>query len=167
MTNKLLLTLILASVASPALPQAGGTAQAKGPQPISRVVYMSRVDKTFGAVDTNKDGYSDRAEIEAAETRLLAARKGQMLKQREAAFRQLDKDKNGSLSLQEYNSAAASQTPKADATARLNQLDKNKDGRISMIESRAPAEAQFTRLDVNKDGILSVEEQRRPAPKKR
>jgi hypothetical protein len=165
-TRQLLLTLILASVASPALPQAGGATQAKGPQPVSRVVYMSRVDKAFGVVDTNKDGYTDRAEIEAAEARVLAARKTQILKQREAAFKQLDKDKSGSLSLSEFNAAVAAQTPKADATPRLKQLDKNNDGRISMVESRAPAEAQFVRLDTNKDGILSVEEQRRPAPRK-
>lgn len=160
MTNQLMLTLILAAMASPALPQAGG-GQAKGPQPVSRVVYMSRVDKAFGEVDTNKDGYTDRAEIEAAEAKVLAARKAQLVKQREAAFRQMDKDKNGSLSLAEFNGATLAQSPKADATPRLNRLDKNKDGKISMVESRAPAEAQFVRLDANKDGILSVEEQRR------
>jgi hypothetical protein len=160
-TNHLLLIVILASVASPALPQAGAATQAKGPQPVSRVVYMSRVDKAFGAVDTNKDGYTDRAEIESAEAKALAARKTQLIKQREASFRQMDKDKNGSLSLSEFNSAIAAQSPKADATPRLNRLDTNKDGKISMVESRAPAEAQFVRLDTNKDGILSVDEQRR------
>ena len=167
MTNHLLLIVILASVASPALPQAGGTAQTKGPQPVSRVVYMSRIDKAFGAVDINKDGYTDRAEIEAAEAKALAARKTQLIKQREASFRQMDKDKNGSLSLSEFNSALAAQVPKADATARLNRLDTNKDGKISMVEGRAPANAQFVRLDTNKDGILSVEEQRNPAARKR
>jgi hypothetical protein len=161
-TNQLLLTLILASAASPALPQAGAASQPKGPQPVSRTVYMSRVDSIFGSVDTNKDGFTDRAEIEAAEGKALAARKAQLLKQREASFRQLDKDKNGSLSLQEFNSAIVAQTPKADATGRLKRLDTNKDGKISIAESRAPAEAQFARLDANKDGILSVEEQRRP-----
>lgn len=167
MPSKLLLTLFLASAASPALPQSGAATQPKGPQPVSRVVYMSRVDSAFGAVDTNKDGYTDRAEIEAAEGKALAARKAQMLKQREASFRQMDKDKNGSLSLQEFNAAAMGQAPKADATARLKRLDTNKDGKISMVESRAPAEAQFARLDANKDGVLSVEEQRKPAARPR
>jgi Ca2+-binding EF-hand superfamily protein len=166
-TNQLLLTLVLASMASPALPQAGTANQPKGPQPISRTVYMSRVDSTFGTVDTNKDGFTDRAEIEAAEAKSLSNRKAQLLKQREASFRQMDKDKNGSLSLSEFNSAVAGQSPKADATARLNRLDTNKDGKISAAESRAPAEAQFARLDTNKDGILSVEEQRRPAARNR
>jgi Ca2+-binding EF-hand superfamily protein len=160
-TNPLLLTLILVSMASPALPQAGSANQAKGPQPVSRTVYMSRADSVFASADTNKDGFTDRAEIEAAEGKALAARKAQLLKQREASFRQMDKDKNGSLSLAEFNSAMAAQSPKADATPRLNRLDTNKDGKISAAENRAPAEAQFARLDTNKDGILSVEEQRR------
>ena len=167
MTNPLLSTLILISMASPALPQAGSANQAKGPQPVIRTVYMSRVDSVFTSVDTNKDGYTDRAEIEAAEAKALAARKTQLVKQREASFRQMDKDKSGSLSLSEFNSALAAQSPKADATARLNRLDTNKDGKISMVESRAPANAQFVRLDTNKDGILSVEEQRNPAARKR
>ena len=160
MTNQLLLALVLATASSPVLPQAG-TAP-KGPQPLSRAAYMSRIDSLFAAVDTDKDGFTDRAEIEAAESKLLASRKTQVIKQREATFHQLDKDKNGSLSLQEYNAAATAQSPKVDATARLQRLDTNKDGKISMAESRGPAETQFARMDTNKDGVLSVEEQRKP-----
>lgn len=166
MINHLMLTLILASAASPALPQAGGAAQAKGPQPISRVVYMSRIDSVFASADTNKDGFTDRAEIEAAETKVLANRKSQQLKQREAAFRQLDKDKNGSLSLQEFNAALAAQNAKPNVTAYISRLDTNKDGKVSTAESRAPSAARFDRMDLNKDGILSVDEQRKPAAKK-
>lgn len=167
MTNHLLLTMILASMASPGLPQSG-TAQSKGPQPVSRAVYMSRIDGGFSAIDANKDGFTDRAEIEAAETRALTNRKSQQLKQREAAFHQLDKDKNGSLSLAEFNAALAAQNNKPDVTAYIARLDTNKDGKVSMAESRTPAAARFDRMDSNKDGILSVDEQqRRPAAKKR
>ena len=158
MTNRLLLTLLLASAASPALPQ--GAAAPKGPQPISRTVYMSRIDKAFGEIDTNKDGYASRAEIEAAEAKALEARKAQLLKQREAAFRQMDKNNDGMLSLAEFNAAVAAQSPKADATPMLNRLDGNKDGKISMVEYRGPASSQFDKLDTNKDGVLSVEEQK-------
>jgi len=158
-SNHLLLTAILASIASPALPQAG-TAPPKGPQPVSRTVYMSRIDSGFASIDTNKDGFTDRAEIAAAETKALTARKTQQLKQREAAFRQLDKDKSGSLSLQEFNAALAAQNAKPDVAAYITRLDSNKDGKVSMAESRAPAAARFDRMDANKDGILSVDEQK-------
>lgn len=160
MTNQMLLALIVAASASPGIAQSG-TAPAKGPQPVSRAVYMSRIDSGFASIDANKDGFTDRAEIEAAESRLITSRKSQQLKQREAAFRQLDKDKNGSLSLTEFNSAIASQAAKPNATPRLTRLDANKDGKISAAENRAPAAAQFDRLDGNKDGVLSVEEQKK------
>lgn len=163
MTNQMLIAFLLASAASPAVPQ-GGTAAPKGPQPVSRAVYMSRIDGGFSSIDTNKDGFTDRAEIEAAESRLINNRRSQQLKQREAAFRQLDKDKNGSLSLQEFNAAIAAQGAKPSATPRLTRLDTNKDGKISMAENRTPAAARFDRIDTNKDGILSVEEQKK-APK--
>ena len=54
-TNQLLLSLLLASMASPALPQANA-APSKGPQPISRTVFLSRADSLFAAADANKDG---------------------------------------------------------------------------------------------------------------
>ena len=154
MTNQLLLSLALASMASPALPQANAAPPA-GPQPVSRTVFLSRADKLFTAADTNKDGFTDRAEIEAAEAKALAARKSNQLKQREAAFRQLDKDKNGSLSLQEFNGAAAAQNPKANATPVITRLDKNKDGKVTQDEFRSVPLANFDRIDTNKDGTIS------------
>ena len=157
MTNQLLLSLALASMASPALPQANAAPPA-GPQPVSRTVFLSRADKLFTAADTNKDGFTDRAEIEAAEAKALAARKSNQLKQREAAFRQLDKDKNGSLSLQEFNGAAAAQNPKANATPVITRLDKNKDGKVSLDEYRQPILSRFDRADTNHDGTVSPTE---------
>lgn len=159
MTNHLLLTLLLVSVASPSLPQEN--AAPRGPQPVSRAIYMQRIDNAFAAIDTNKDGFTDRAEIEAAENRAITARKNNILKQREETFRRLDKNKDGMLSLLEFNAeAAAQQLPKANATPRLTRLDTNKDGKISAAENRAPATARFNQLDANKDNILSAEEMR-------
>lgn len=157
MSNRYVLALVLASVASPALPQQNSAA--KDLKPVSRAVFMQRVDDGFAAVDTNKDGFNDRVEIEAAEIKVMRARREQTIQQREAAFRQLDKDKNGSLSLAEFNSAiAAQQMPKANATPRITRLDKNKDGKISQAENRAPATAQFNQFDTNKDNIVSTAE---------
>ena len=157
--NRLFLTAFLVSAASPVFAQAAAAPQ--GPQPISKTAFMQRIDSAFVSVDANKDGFTDKAELEAAETKAFAARKSLVLKEREAAFRKLDTDKNGTLTLAEFNSVASSQPlPKADATPILNRFDTNKDGKVSLAENRSPAIAQFDRADTNKDGTLSVEEQR-------
>ena len=160
MTHRLLLTAFLTTVATAAVGQ-NSTGAAQGPQPVTKAAFMQRIDSAFVNVDANKDGFTDRAELEAAETRAFAARKATGLREREAAFRKLDTDKNGSLTLKEFNAVAAAQAlPKPDATPFLSRFDTNKDGKISLAENRAPAMAQFDRADTNKDGTISVEEQR-------
>ena len=81
---------------------------------------------------------------------------------REAGFRRLDANKDGSLTLTEFNAAIVAAPPaKANAAPALSRFDTNKDGRVSLTENRAPAMAEFERADTNKDGILSVEERKR------
>ncbi len=161
MTHRLLLTAILTLAASPALAQ---TAPAAAPQPIAKTAFMQRIDRDFVAADANKDGFADRAELESAETKIFAARKAAVLRNREGYFRQLDANKDGSLTLAEFNAqVSAAPIKKADATPALNRFDTNKDGKVSLAENRAPAIAQFDRADTNKDGTLSVDEQRAAA----
>ena len=162
MNKQLLLAAIIATAAGPAFAQ--GAAPARTPQPVTKAAFLQRIDAGFSAVDTNKDGVTDRAEIEAAETKAMAARKTEVLKEREDAFHKLDANKDGSLSLQEFNGPTAAQSlPKANATPMLSRLDANKDGKVSLAENRAPAAAQFDRADTNKDGTLSVDEQKKAA----
>jgi hypothetical protein len=164
--KQLLLTAILATASGPLFAQ-GAAAPAKTPQPVPKAAFVQRIDASFAAVDTNKDGFTDKAEIEAAETKVLAARKAQLINQREAAFKQLDKNKDGSLTLTEFNAPLVAQAlPKAIATPMLTKLDTNKDGKVSAAENRAPAVAQFDKVDTNKDGTLSVDEQKAAAKKK-
>ena len=166
MNKPLLLTAILVSAAGPALAQ-GTAAPAKTPQPVTKSAYLQRIDAGFSAVDTNKDGFTDKAEIESAETKALAARKAQLINEREAVFHKLDTNKDGVLSLQEFNTPLIAQPlPKANATPMINRLDTNKDGKVSMTENRAPAAAQFDRVDTNKDGTLSVDERKKAATPK-
>lgn len=153
------IALMASATIVPATAQNAPAAQA--PQPISRAGFLQQADTAFVSVDANKDGFTDRTEIEAAETRALAAAKVRGLRERESAFRRLDSDRNGSLTLTEFNSVAvAQQLPKADASKYLNSMDINKDGKVSLAEHRAPNAARFDRADTNKDGTLSIAEQR-------
>lgn len=163
------LALILLMASAPVAPLAAQTAApaASGPQPITRTAFMQKIDQVFVVADANKDGFADRAELESAQAKELNARKAFVLKQREAAFRQMDKDNNGQLTLQEFNAAIAAIPIKADATPVLDRFDTNKDGKVSLAENRAPALAQFDRADTNKDGTLSVAEQKAAAARQR
>lgn len=156
-----LIAMMASATIAPATAQtAPAVRPANTPQPIPRAAFLQQTDNAFVAVDANRDGFTDRAEIEAAETRTFTAMKARSIREREAAFRRLDADKNGSLTLAEFNAVAAAQAlPKADASRFLNALDTNKDGKVSLAENRAPAAVRFDRADTNKDGTLSVAEQ--------
>jgi len=159
-THRLLLTAFLTTAATAAAAQ-NATAPAQGAQALSRTAYMQRVDNSFVTVDSNKDGFMDRSEIEAAEAKVMAARKAVLLRQREAVFRDLDSNKDGNLTLTEFNAkVVATAMPKPNATPVLNRLDTNKDGKVSLAENRAPSMAQFDRADTNKDGTLTPAEQK-------
>lgn len=159
-TKKLALFATLATLpAAAVLAQAAQRAAPAAPQTITKAAFLADVDKAFDAVDANKDGVTDKAEIETAQTKSLAARKAALLKEREAAFRQLDKDKNGSLTLVEFNAALqAAALPPANAAPYLGKLDVNKDGKVTKAENRTPAAAEFDSLDTNKDGTLTQAE---------
>ena len=73
MNKQLLLIAILATAAGPALAQ-GAAAPTRTPQPVPKAAFVQRIDAGFAAVDTNKDGFTDKAEIETAETKVLGAR---------------------------------------------------------------------------------------------
>jgi hypothetical protein len=148
---------------APLMAQTAPAAAANAPQPIPRTAFMQRIDSVFVAADANKDGFADRAELEAVQAKELNARKAYIIKTREAAFKQLDKDNNGSLTLQEFNAAIAAAPIKTDAAPVLSRFDTNKDGKVSLAENRAPALAQFDRADTNRDGSLSVAEQKAAA----
>lgn len=163
MIRRLILTLFLCTAIAPVFAQTAPAARppAQGPQPVSRAVFVQRIDSAFVAADANKDGFADRAELTADQTRLLAQRKEDFIRGREAAFRRLDTNKDGSLTLQEFNAIAASApTPEVNVAPLLARFDTNKDGRVSLAENRAPAIANFDRADTNGDGILSPQEQR-------
>ena len=159
MTHHLFLTALLTTVAGTAVAQ---NTSAPASQSITRTIFMQKVDETFVAVDGNKDGFMDRAEIEAAEVRGMTSRKAALLKRQEGLFQKLDANKDGSLTLQEFSAPVASAAiRKGNAAPVLGRLDTNKDGKVSLAENRVPSMAQFDRADTNKDGALSAEERAR------
>lgn len=135
-------------------------AQQPAPAPLAKAAYVANIDKGFTAIDTNKDGFADKTEIETAQTKTLAAIKQAAIKELQDQFKSLDKDNNGSLTVAEYTAVAvARQLPVADAGNYLKNFDANKDGKVSAAERRTPATALFDKADTNKDGQLSVAEQ--------
>jgi len=159
--------LFLASApVAPLLAQAAAAPAANAPQPIPRAASMQRVDSGFVAADANKDGFADRAELEAVQVRTFNARKAYALRQGEALFKKLDKDNNGTLTQQEFNAPVNAVPMKSDTAAVLAKFDTNKDSKVSLAENRAPAMSQFDRADTNKDGVLSVAEQRAVAARR-
>ena len=159
MSTRIAMILFLASAPiAPLAAQAAPAAQA--PQPIPRAAFMQRIDSVFVSADANKDGFADRAELEAVQVREFNNQKTFVLKQREALFKRLDKDNNGALTLAEFNAPVTGAPVKTDAAAVLGRFDTNKDGKVSLAENRAPAMSQFDRADGNKDGVLSVAEQK-------
>jgi Ca2+-binding EF-hand superfamily protein len=159
---------MLLTASAPTVPLAaqGAPAATAAARPIPRTVFMQRIDAVFVAVDSNKDGFADRAELLRAQTRDLTAQRNEQLRQRESAFKRLDRDNNGSLTLAEFNAVAAAAPLKTDAAPVLTRFDTNKDGKVSLAENRAPALAQFDRADTNKDGSLSPTEVRAAAARR-
>jgi len=153
-------SLILLLASAPLAPLAAQAPAANVPQPVARTAYMQKIDSGFVTADANRDGFADKAELEAVQAREFNAQKAFVIRQREALFKRLDKDNNGQLTMQEFNAQVTAARVKTDSAAVLARFDTNKDGKVSLAENRAPAMAQFDRADTNKDGSLSVAEQK-------
>ena len=150
--------LIALVVASPVAAQQAAPAQPQ-PQPVAKADFIANWDKRFAAVDSNKDGFTDKAEMEAAQARIFETRRAQLLQRNEQAFKTLDVNNDGNLTLAEFNAKIREEkAPPFDASKEVADLDTNKDGKISVEESRAPALARFAQIDTNKDDTLSVAE---------
>ena len=129
------------------------------PQPIVRSVLINGVNEEFKRADINGDGFVDRNELVMDETRRLQDQKALLLRSREVAFDQMDRNHDGSLSKEEFNYIAkASPLPTPNPVPTLDKFDRNKDGKISRDENIALLIAQFDNLDKDKNGILMPDE---------
>jgi hypothetical protein len=132
------------------------------PAPMAKSAFLMKVDSEFVAMDANKDGKLTKDEIERFQSTAIEARRRE---RNRALFAQLDTDRNGALSPQEFERIAG-RARIVNVQPLIVKEDTNKDQQLSMSEYRAGAAADFDRLDTNKDGFLSQAEaqaENRPA----
>jgi Ca2+-binding EF-hand superfamily protein len=155
--------MIAGAVAAAACFPSAAAAQAQ--QALTRAAVSNDLSSTFTIADTDKNGSLSKAEIAAAEAKVVQGRLAQMRARVEEEFGRADTDKNGSLSKAEFMAVAVPKGPATPPTGAemLAELDKNKDGKVSLAEFRDPQLAGFDALDTNKDGTLSDAERQAAA----
>ena len=133
---------------------AAAVAQTKpAPKESLRADVAKTVDQNFDKGDVNNDGFLSRAEIQ----RMTAKATQQVVARMEREFTEMDKDKNGQVSLAEFKTSATAKIAQ-NPEATLQKFDSNKDGKVSPAEFRNPVLATFDRVDTNKDGKVSPDE---------
>ncbi len=115
---------------------------------------VKTVNANFDQGDVNNDGFLSRNEIANMTGKAAQAVVAKM----EQEFAQMDKDKNGQVSLAEFKSFADGQAFRQLRTRHLQRLDLNKDGKVSAAEFRTPTLTAFDRADANKDGKVTLDE---------
>ena len=132
-------------------------AQAAGQKTPVRTEIVKQLDESFNRVDTNHDGFLSRAEIAAAETKLLQQKQVELDAKAREEFNRLDTDKNGQLSFAEFKASLKLRSSGPDEA--IARLDANKDGKVSAAEFKAGPLAAFDKLDLNHDGKITPDEQ--------
>ncbi len=136
---KIFVFAAMISISIPSLAQmgSGGPGGMRGMQgmPDTRAEVQAGAKTRFDASDTNKDGFLDQLELDAARAKQLAAM------------------------------AAAGRAPTPGRTpppggrkGMMERLDSNKDGKLSLAEYSAMPLAMFDRFDTDKDGKMSQDE---------
>lgn len=122
-------------------------------QPVPRAEYLQVMDGEYRKMDTNGDG---RVTPQEAAAKLMQDERDRALAANRQIFAQLDKDKNGSLSPQEFAGLIA--VPPADPAPFMQRMDLNKDGIVTLVEHRTVMLATFDGLDTDKDGVVTPAE---------
>ena len=147
-SSKLVLSILASGMlAGFAMISLAGDGAATPDQKARHAEMKARMLERLKAADTNGDGMISRSEAAAALPELVEH------------FDKIDADKNGFITLQEFESAMKARHGQHGHDT-LKRLDKNGDGAISREEAQAsPRLAKhFDEIDTNKDGLLSKEE---------
>ena len=128
--------------------------QAAVTQPVPRADYLKVMDAEFKQLDANGDGKVTAQEVTAKQTQ---DEKAQALALNRKIFTQLDKDKNGTLSPDEFAGLVGNPLP-VDPRPFMQRMDLDKDGTVTLIEHRTVMLATFDAIDKDKDGIVTPAE---------
>ena len=154
-----LLALATPLAAQTAAPAAGPapirTQPVPTPEPLARADFVARLDEEFARMDSNHDDVLTLAEVEAAQR---AGAQAEALRQNQAVFARLDRDRDGKLSPQEFATLANLDALPSTAATLIQRLDGNRDGRVTKVEHRAATQANYDRMDADRDGVLTAAE---------
>ena len=148
---------ILAAVAAAGLAIPAGPLFAQS-KPVTRTEFINNLNTRFSAMDSNHDGVVSAAELAAEQQKEMQQTKSALNQQMAGRFKQLDTNKDDSLSLQEFLAAVPAIRTSETAEQMMQRLDANKDGKLSVDEFRNPQVANFNRADANKDGTVTPAE---------
>jgi hypothetical protein len=128
--------------------------QAAVTQPGPRSDYLKVMDGQFRQLDADGDGKVMPQEVVAKEAR---DQRAQALALNRKIFGDLDKDRNGSLSADEFGGLVGT-PPSADPRPFMQRMDLDKDGTVTLVEHRTVLLATFDAIDSDKDGVVTPAE---------
>ena len=147
-------------------------------QPMTRAGIAQMVQQHFAMLDTNKDGFLTKAEMDAGKTAMRARMVERKADRGDKMFDRMDSNHDGSVTRQEFDAAHQAMAAKMGqhggmGMRRMGMMhaggmggrmfemaDADKDGRVSLQEATNAALAHFDSADANHDGTVTRDEMR-------
>ena len=124
-------------------------------EPLTRAEFIRQMDIEFSRYDRNGDRVVTIEDIRAAQQQ---AATGLALRKNREIFVQLDADRNGQLSAEEFAALVSTENLVVDPNPLMNQFDTDKDGVITLVEYRVATQSNFDRVDTDRDGVITQTE---------
>lgn len=187
MNKALILSVVLAGTAGVAIAQVPQPAPAPAPatpmsaqpmmqMPETRDGVVAMVREHFAEMDTNRDGFLTRDEMQEMRGERRAKRMAMRGKTAgtpgAGAFERLDTNRDNMISREEFDSMRTMRQAHRGEWAgkrgqhmamrghgmMMRRADTDNDGRVSLAEAQAAAVKHFDKLDANHDGRITPEE---------